>query len=67
MLNPGNCHFMLLSLKENKQFGLICNDTALNQSSHEKHFGVTIDNKLSFDEHINNIRKTANKKPQRSQ
>ena len=31
-------------------------------SSHEKILGVTIDNKLSFDEHIINICKTANKK-----
>ena len=30
-------------------------------NSHEKALGVTIDNKLSFDEHITNICKTANK------
>ena len=37
----------------------MCNDITLKNSSHEKILGVTIDNKLSFDEHITNI----NKKP----
>ena len=54
---------MLFGAKENEQFDLICNDITLKHSSHEKHLGVTIGNKLSFDEHIINICKTANKKP----
>ena len=62
VLNPGKCHFMLLSIKENEQFDPICNDITLKHSSHENILGVTIDNKLSFDEHIINICKTANKK-----
>ena len=62
VLNPGKCHFMLFGVKENEQFDLICNDITLKHSSHEKILGVTIDNKLSFDEHIINICKTANKK-----
>ena len=37
-------------------------DITLNHSSHEKIWGVTIDNKLSFDEHVTDICKTANKK-----
>ena len=52
---------MLFGVKGNEQFDLICNDITLKHSSHEKLLGVTIDNKLSFDEHINNICKTANK------
>ena len=67
MLNPGKCRFMLFGVKENEQFDLICNDITLKRSSDENIFGVTIDNKLSFDEHIINICKTANKKSQRSQ
>ena len=39
----------------------ICNDITLKHGSYEKILGVTIDNKLSFDEHIINICKTANK------
>ena len=35
----------------------MCNDITLKSSSHEKILGVTIDNKLSFDEHITNINK----------
>ena len=62
VLNPGNCHCMLFGVKENEQFDLLCNDITLKHSSHEKILGVTIDNKLSFDEHIINICKTANKK-----
>ena len=61
VLNPGKCHFMLFSVKENEQFGLICNDITLKHSSHEKNLGVTIDNKLAFDEHIINICKTVTK------
>ena len=61
-LNPGKCHFMLFDVKENEQFDLICNDITLKHNSHEKILGITIDNKLSSDEHIINICKTANKK-----
>ena len=53
---------MLFDVKENEQFDLLCNDVTLKHSSHEKNLGVTIDNKLSFDEHVVNICKTANKK-----
>ena len=60
VLNPGKCHFMLFGVKENEQFDLLCNDIILKHSSHKKNIGVAIDNKLSFDEHIN-ICKTANK------
>ena len=52
---------MLFGIKENEQFDLICNDITLKHTSHEKILGVTIDNKLSFDGHITNIYKTANK------
>ena len=61
VLNSGNCHFMLFGVKENEQFDLICNGITLNHSSHENILAVTIDNKLSFDEHIINICKRANK------
>ena len=60
VLNPGKCHFMLFGVKENKQFDLMCNEITTKHSSHEKSLGATIDNKLSFDEHINNY-KTAYK------
>ena len=56
------CHFMLFSIKAIEQFDLICNDITLKHSSYKKKLDVTVDNKLSFDEHINNICKTANKK-----
>ena len=62
VLNPGKCHFMLFGVKENEQFDLICNDITLKHSSHEKNLVVIIDHKLSFDEHVINICKTANKK-----
>ena len=63
VLNPGKNHFMLFGvIKENEQFDLMCNSIILKHLSHEKLLGVIIDNKLSFDEHIVNICKTANKK-----
>ena len=53
---------MLFGVKENQCFHLMCNGITPKHSSLEKILGVTIDNKLSFDEHIINICKTANKK-----
>ena len=46
---------MLFGVKENGQFDLISNDIKLKHTCDEKkkNLGVTIDNKLSFDEHIN--------------
>ena len=38
----------------------MCNDITLKDSSHEKTLGGTTNNKLSFEEHGNNICKTAN-------
>ena len=61
VLNPGKCHFMLFSIKENEQFDLICSDITPKYSSHENILGVTIVNNLSFDEHTINICKTAKK------
>ena len=62
VLNPGKCHFMLFGVIANEQFDIICNGITLKHNSHEKILGVTTDNKLSFDEHIINICKKANKK-----
>ena len=52
VLNIGKCHFMLFGIKDDEQFDLISNDITLKHSSHGKNLGTTIDNKLSFDEHI---------------
>ena len=62
VLSPGKCHFTLFGVKEKGQFDLIYDGVTLKHNSHKKFLGVTIDNKLSFDEHIINICKTANKK-----
>ena len=53
--------FVLFGVKENEQSDLIYNGIILKHSSHETILGVTIDNKLCFDEHVINICKT-NKK-----
>ena len=62
VLNPGKCDLILFGLKEHGQFYLICSDITLKHSSHEKVLGITIYNKLFFDEQINNISTTAVKK-----
>ena len=36
VVNPGQCHFMLFGVKENKQFDLMSNYITLKHSSHEK-------------------------------
>ena len=50
VVNPENCHLILFGIKKNEKFDLVCNDITLKHSSHKKVLGVTIDNKLSFDE-----------------
>ena len=50
-----------LASKRNKPFELIFNDTTLKNKNCEKILGVHIDSKISFDEHSDNICKTANK------
>ena len=61
VLNLGMCHFMLFGVKENEQFDLMCNDVTLKHCSQEEILGLTIDNKLSFDEHIIDICQTGNR------
>ena len=55
VLNTGKCPFMLFGAKDNEQFDLMCIDITLKHSSYKNDLGVTIDKKLSFDEHIINI------------
>ena len=43
---------MLFGVKDNEQFDLMYNDITLKHSCQEKILGVTINNKISFDEHI---------------
>ena len=62
VLSLGKCRFLLFGVKKNKQFDLMSNFITLKHSSHKKAFSVTTDNNISFDEHIINICKTANKK-----
>ena len=52
---------MLFVVKENEQLGLVYNDITLKYGNHEKFLDATINNKLSFEEYISNICKTANK------
>ena len=54
---------MFFGVIENDQFDLICNNPTLKQQPQKKKkkTGVTVDNKVSFDEHINNICKRASK------
>ena len=62
VLNTGKCRFMLFRVNKNDKFNIMCNEVILKHISHENILGVTIDNKVSFDEHVINICKTTNKK-----
>ena len=66
-LNTRKCHFTLFGVKENEPFELICNGITLKHNSYKNILGVTIDNKLSFDENIINICKTTKQKTHCSQ
>ena len=61
ILNAGKCHFMCLGKnKENETF--IFKDTIMNNRKEEKILGVTIDNKLTFNNHIRELCKKASQK-----
>ena len=58
LVNVTSCY---LASKRNKQFELIFIDTTQKNKNCKKILGVHIDSKISFDEHSDNICKTANK------
>ena len=59
--NQEKCHF-LSNLDINTKFSLhVC---ILENSNSQKLFGVTIDRKLNFNEHVNNLRDNTSKKTQ---
>ena len=46
---------MFFGVNKDGNFNVMCNDVILKHISHENILGVTIDNTVSFDEHIINI------------
>ena len=57
--NPDKCNFICST---RKKVSLIVENKEINNSSHERLLGVTIDSKLSFNTHIDHICKKANLK-----
>ena len=54
--NPDKCNFICST---NKKVSLIVENKEINNSAHKRLLGVTIDSKLSFNTHIDHIRKKA--------
>ena len=61
MTNPGKFHFMILN-KNAMNKSIVINNKTFDSSKSMKLLGLTIDNKLNFGIHINNIRKVASAK-----
>ena len=61
VLNTGKCHFMVLG-DSNGTCNFTCNGTTIECGKEEKVLGITIDDKLSFTPHLENIIKKANRK-----
>ena len=59
--NPGKFQFMILGKKRNS-VKLIINSTKIEESKKVVLLGITINNLLTFNEHIENLRRTANYK-----
>ena len=59
--NPSKFKLMFLGIK-NKNLGLFIYDDFIFSSTSVKLLGITLDNKLNFDNHINNICTQANRK-----
>ena len=60
--NPGQFQFMILGKKKRNSVKLIINTTEIEESRKVVLLGITIDNLLIFNEHIDNLCRTANYK-----
>ena len=60
--NPSKFQIMFLGLKRKNKLCLNINGQLITQSEHVKLLGVTIDNSLKFDTHVQSICKKANQK-----
>ena len=60
-LNNGKCHFLLAGCGEENNV-LRFGGNFLEESLNELLLGVTIDNRLNFDDHISNVCKQAGRK-----
>ena len=60
--NPGKFQFMILVKKKRNSVKLIINTTEIEESRKVVLLGITIDNLLIFNEHIDNLCRTANYK-----
>ena len=54
-MNPGKFQFMILGRKQCNKVKLKFNSVVISESDTVKLLGITIDNKLTFNEHINNL------------
>ena len=61
VLNPDKCHFMALGFQD-QNFDFHYQIVFIRNLAEEKIFGITIDNKLNFKSHIENICTVANQK-----
>ena len=61
VLNPNNCHFMLLVIKDST-INFNCNQTIIQSSSREKILAVYIDKKLFFKDLLDHLCKLSNQK-----
>ena len=60
--NPGKFQWKILGKKKRNSVKLIINTTEIEESKNVVLLGITIDNLLTFNEHIDNICRTANYK-----
>ena len=61
--NPGKFQFMILGKKNRNPVKLITNSTEIEETKKVVLLGITIDNLLTFNEHTENLCRTANYKP----
>ena len=61
ILNPDKCYFLTLGFQDT-QPNFSYNNLTIKNVSEEKILGITIDNKLNFKSHLENICKKANQK-----
>ena len=57
--NPGKFQFMILGKKQCHKVKLTINSIVIKESNSVKLLGITIDNMLNFNEHINNLCRNA--------
>ncbi|CAH0552546.1 unnamed protein product [Brassicogethes aeneus] len=59
-LNENKCNYIVFKNTHSSPISLRINNTPISEVKHANYLGLTIDNKLNFEQHIREVKKTIN-------